>query len=176
MSKSRKTKHYLGYAVGAFAIGSLAFYNFTYSDEHDDQEQDEEQDDELFIMHDLAREYWLEGGVGYCGSEMRPNFKVVKEEARKGNALAALRLAQVYASGFWGVEKSDETSFEWYLLAAKGGVEVAQIKVGIAYERGVGIEENIDEAMKWFEKAAASGKHPDLKTKIEEYRKQQAGE
>lgn len=155
-------RKYLTFAVGAAVVGPLSYYHLSFS---------EDGDDELFIMHDLAREYWLEGGVGYCGSEMRPNLKVVKEEAINGNALAALRLGQVYASGFWGVEQSDEESFKWYLIAAKGGVNAAQIKVGLAYELGTGVDDDQAEAIKWFERAILSGKHPDLEKKIEEYRK-----
>ena len=159
---NKARRKYLAYGIGAAIVAPLSFYHFSFS---------EESDDELFIMHDLAREYWLKGGVGYCGSEMRPNFNVVKEAAMNGNALAALRLGQVYASGFWGVEQNDAESFKWYLMAAEGGVNAAQIKVGLAYELGIGVDDDQAEAIKWFERAILSGKHPDLEKKIEEYRK-----
>lgn len=43
------------------------------------------------------------------------------------------------------------------LVAAKKGNEAAQLEVGTMYERGLGVEKNMQQAIKWLDKAAAQG-------------------
>jgi hypothetical protein len=48
-------------------------------------------------------------------------------------------------------------AFEWYLKAGNGGNAEAQYKLGKAYKVGIGVEQNEEEAKKWFELAANQG-------------------
>ena len=47
--------------------------------------------------------------------------------------------------------------FDFQMKLAKKGNAEAQFKVGEMYESGRGVKKNMDEAMKWINKAAAQG-------------------
>jgi hypothetical protein len=120
-------------------------------------------------MEEEAKQYWLEGGIGYCGEAMKPDIKLIKEEALQGNFMAAFRLGQVYSAGSWG-EKHDETeAVKWFRLSADGGMADAMVKLGLAYEFGRGVGLDYQEAIMWYEKAYTErlGKDTTLLKKIE---------
>ena len=45
-------------------------------------------------------------------------------------------------------------TFEQYRKAAEQGDAIAQCKLGLFYEKGIGVAKTPDEAVKWFRKAA----------------------
>lgn len=45
----------------------------------------------------------------------------------------------------------------WFSYAAVQGSETAQYNLGLCYETGRGVEQDIDEAAEWYEKAAEQG-------------------
>jgi TPR repeat protein len=147
-------------SLGAFTTVSLAYYHLTSA---------EEEKGELFLMEEEARQYWLEGGIGYCGEAMKPDIKLIKEEALNGNHIAAFRLGQVYARGGWGEKLDDIESVKWFRLSANGGMADAMVKLGLAYEFGKGVGLDYREAIKWYEKAYEErlGKDTSLLNKIE---------
>ena len=54
-------------------------------------------------------------------------------------------------------EQINKESFERYKKAAEQGDVEAQYNLGLMYEFGDGVEEDFDQAVKWFEKAAERG-------------------
>ena len=52
-----------------------------------------------------------------------------------------------------GVEEDDEKAFELYRQAADAGDVVAVFKLGEFYERGTGVEKDLDEAARWYRTA-----------------------
>ena len=44
---------------------------------------------------------------------------------------------------------------QWYLKAGNSGNAEAQYKLGKAYKEGIGVEQNDEEARKWFNLAAS---------------------
>lgn len=50
-----------------------------------------------------------------------------------------------------------DEAFEWYSKAAEQGFELAQTKLGIAYEFGIGCEQDFKNAALWFGVAAEAG-------------------
>lgn len=79
-----------------------------------------------------------------------------KMAAEQGNANAMFRLGLLYQEGK-GVEKNGAEATQWLVKAADGGNMFAQINLAIKYEWGApadGIERNINEAIKWYEKAS----------------------
>ena len=65
--------------------------------------------------------------------------------------------AMYYLSGICSERGADEKAFHWMLRAAEGGHVTAMNELGVMYYDGTGVEKNIDEALRWFEKAAAEG-------------------
>ena len=56
-----------------------------------------------------------------------------------------------------GTQQDSDSAMKYFLTAADGGDERAQIYVGINYADGKGVERNLDKAKEYLEKAAKSG-------------------
>jgi TPR repeat protein len=67
----------------------------------------------------------------------------------QGNRDAQRMLAQLYSYG-QGVEQDREHGNDLYLKAAMQGDGAAQASLGIAYERGIGVETHLPTAYAWF--------------------------
>jgi len=139
--KSRKLA--LVSAVG-IAITTITTTSYVLSDHPVEEQKD------LFMMEEAAMDYWLRGGVGYCGAEMRPDFDEIKQAARDGNHIAAFRLGQVYSSGTWGMPQDDKEAVKWFRMAADGGHLESMLKMGLAYELGKGVGQNDRQAAEWY--------------------------
>ncbi|KAK8893815.1 hypothetical protein M9Y10_022244 [Tritrichomonas musculus] len=55
------------------------------------------------------------------------------------------------------ITKEDEDLFETYIIAAKKGDTKNMLKVARDYEKGIGTEQDIGEAIDWYQKAADKG-------------------
>lgn len=69
---------------------------------------------------------------------------------------AAHSLAFLYYNG-QGVEKNEKTAFDYWMIAAEGGVTQAQRIVSEEYLRGGQLEKDNEKARVWMEKAAEQG-------------------
>jgi len=138
--------------------------------------------DEIFAIkevHTMSRCYWLSKEIpseGLCGEKMRPDVKVLIEEAHKGNSLAALRLGQLYGEGNWGVDLDLNEAVKWYKRSAQLGERNAQLRLGQAYEFGrMGITKDLKTAIKYYKMATEGGIYTDLENRIEELEKKSTG-
>ncbi len=75
----------------------------------------------------------------------------LERAASQQYALAAYTLAKVLDEKD---PKHPSKAFEWFMVAAKQGHTEAAYYVGLYYQNGKGVEQNISEAIKWYEKAA----------------------
>jgi len=167
MSDREKLQHL---AISAFIATSLASYS-TSSVAGDD----------IFELKEtpkMQRCYWLSRTIpaeGLCGEKMRPDTDILKDEAKKGNSIAALRLGQLYSSGNWGINQDLNQAIEWFTHAAELGDRYSQLQLGNAYEFGrMGVERNIKTAIKFYRMATENGIYPDLEEKIERLEKRVA--
>lgn len=80
-----------------------------------------------------------------------------RANARKGDPVAMIMLAEWYHAGLEGLDKSQIKSFEWMLRAAEHGHFEAQNIVGGAYEMGDGVAKDSAKAIEWYEKAYGNG-------------------
>jgi TPR repeat protein len=48
----------------------------------------------------------------------------------------------------------------WYQNALNAGSDAAMFDIGPLYENGLGVDRDLDQALGWFRKAAASGSEP----------------
>lgn len=100
-------------------------------------------------------------------TEEKARLDAKKAKAEQGDAIAQLELAIAYEVGNNGVEMDKTESFKWYrklcenaLASASIGVQCQagfQTKLGTMYEKGIGVNPDIDEAVRWYRAAARSG-------------------
>lgn len=113
--------------------------------------------------------------MGYCyefsslGCKFDPNLSVhwYTIAAQQGEAEADMSLSKWYLCGAEGCFKKDEAlAFKYAESAAARGLASAEFAMGYFYEVGVHVSQNVEEARKWYEKAAAHG-NGDAKSRIE---------
>lgn len=75
------------------------------------------------------------------------------------NKIAQYKLARMYENGRGLNRDYIGKAFEFYRKSAEQGYAKAQVVIGKMYERGLGTNEIIEEARKWYEIAAKNG-HP----------------
>lgn len=142
------------------------------------QKYDEEEYEEAFKLFMLAAENGNEDvqevlGDIYCGKS-DIDIPLNYEEALKWYELAAKSgwtyiqekldaLNKIIASESYekGMEKYNEKEYEeafkLFMIAAEKGYVEAQYEIGEAYYYGYGVEENKEEAVKWYKLAADNG-------------------
>lgn len=68
-----------------------------------------------------------------------------------------IKMGETYSVGTWKILQNDETAAEWYQKAALQGDPEGEYRLGLCYERGLGVPKNEALAVKWFSKAAQGG-------------------
>ena len=86
----------------------------------------------------------------------RYEMQTVRQQAKYGDAVAALTLGMAYEVGRH-VPRSCTQATHWVAVAAKEGNSAAQYNLALRYISGDGTPTNLDEARKWLERAAAHG-------------------
>jgi len=78
----------------------------------------------------------------------------LRKAAKAGSVEAIAKLAYRYENGK-GVEKNQRKAFDYYKMAAKAGLPMAQAKLGDYYAFGyANVETDMTEAKKWYARAA----------------------
>ncbi len=77
--------------------------------------------------------------------------------ASQGNDKAQFELGMLYDGGQIKCEDYKKKAMKCYLSLAESGFPSAQCKVGLKYRFGDGVEENLQEAVKWLKKSAFQG-------------------
>jgi TPR repeat protein len=83
-------------------------------------------------------------------------FKELLPEAKKGDAAAQYLLARMHQAG-WGTAKDLQKAYALFGQAAKLGHVTAQKEYGAALALGEGVEQDVDEGLKWLFIAAHNG-------------------
>jgi len=87
------------------------------------------------------------------------------KSAAQGNDLARSNLADIYRKGTGGTEIDLEKAFELYKQC---GLPYAHYRCGEFYEKGWGVEKNLEEAKRYYSLAYEEG-HQLAKKKIKEW-------
>lgn len=53
-----------------------------------------------------------------------------------------------------GIQENKTLAVKYFLLSAQQGQVSAQYHLALCYEKGMGVQENLHEALAWYEKAA----------------------
>ncbi|KFP88218.1 Death ligand signal enhancer, partial [Apaloderma vittatum] len=74
-------------------------------------------------------------------------------------AVAGITEAQAYLGVFYmrGLQPKEQRGLKYLLLAAKNGDAQSRYHVGICYEKGLGVQQNLAEAMRHYWQSAAAG-------------------
>ena len=80
----------------------------------------------------------------------------ISQLATRGHPKAMYEFGTMYMKeGMWVVQ-SEESAFEWWLKSANLGYAPAQFSIGASYIGGIGVNQDMQEAKKWLEKAMDS--------------------
>lgn len=95
------------------------------------------------------------GGLG-CLIDPRRSIGWYTKAAEKGDAESELALSGWYLTGYEGVLKqSDSEAYLWARRAANKGLPKAEYAVGYYSEVGIGVKMDLDEAKRWYMRAAS---------------------
>lgn len=83
--------------------------------------------------------------------------KWYKLSASQGNNKAQFELGMLYDKGRIKCDDYKGKAMECYMALAKAGFPSAQCTVGLKYRFGDGVEEDLNEAIKWFKRSANQG-------------------
>ncbi|KAJ1023132.1 hypothetical protein NDA16_003285 [Ustilago loliicola] len=93
-----------------------------------------------------------------CPVDPRRSIAWYTKAAQKGDGESELALSGWYLTGSEGVLKqSDSEAYLWARRAASKGIPKAEYAVGYYSEVGIGVNANLDEAKRWYMRAAAQG-------------------
>lgn len=98
--------------------------------------------------------------LGQLGCEFDPALSLHYNAlaARQGEPEAEMAISKWFLCGHEGLfEKNDETAFTYAQRAAQSGLPTAEFALGYFYEVGIHVPVDIQEARRWYAKAAASG-------------------
>ncbi|MBF0371226.1 MAG: SEL1-like repeat protein [Magnetococcales bacterium] len=84
----------------------------------------------------------------------------LRKSAEAGEVPAKARLGDILASGEGGVEPNPEEAAEWLLEAAEAEDPWARFRLGELYRDGLGVEQDVDLAVKLFQLAASQNEPP----------------
>ncbi|KAJ0424362.1 hypothetical protein BJY00DRAFT_261497 [Aspergillus carlsbadensis] len=112
----------------------------------------------------MAYEYGLLG----CPVDSRQSIMLYSAAAAQGEHQSELALSGWYLTGAEGIlQQSDTEAYLWARKAAASGLAKAEYAMGYFTETGIGATANLDDAKRWYWRAAAQG-FPKARERLEE--------
>lgn len=105
-------------------------------------------------LYRLAKLYETGQGVGKDAQTAR---QLTERAARGGNRIAMHDLALYFAEGRGGVDIDMPTAAKWFEKAAERGVVDSQFNLGVLFESGQGLPQDMESALMWYSVAGAQG-------------------
>lgn len=94
----------------------------------------------------------------FCRSEKIDNVHDLDIKlAKAGNLEAMWQVGKSYFDGDTGVQQDKNEGVKWYRRAAEAGSPRGTFSLGRCYEEGDGVEQNLDRALEYCQKAAELG-------------------
>ncbi|KAF9094387.1 hypothetical protein BGX23_002179 [Mortierella sp. AD031] len=78
-------------------------------------------------------------------------------KAKQGDIAAQVKLGDAFETGNGGLPQDYQSAMDWFLQAANRGDATAQLRVGLLYDFGHGVDKDYTKAMEWYRKAADQG-------------------
>ena len=145
--------------VAAFFQEPEELMEIAMDDQTGEQEREERTDSFFYAkwtdVYKEARGYLY--GTDEMAADEEAAYEIMKEEAERGNVLAIHDMGKIYAQGIF-VDGDPLKAQEWYkkaltgMLAVERGKENAYLeyRIGKMYQYGLGTEEDLQEAARWF--------------------------
>ncbi|KAI5851319.1 hypothetical protein DFP73DRAFT_149942 [Morchella snyderi] len=113
----------------------------------------------------------FEYGVMGCPIDPMQSIAWYSRAAMQGEEESAMALSGWYLTGAECViQQSDTEAYLWARKAAERGLANAEYALGYFTEVGIGVSENLDEAKRWYFKAASQN-HEKAKQRLQELKK-----
>jgi len=105
------------------------------------------------MADDTSIEADVQAGIdAYDRGDLMAALSHYSKAAEAGSALAQARLAWIH-----DLSEENEAAVKWYRASADQGHPDGQYGLGEMYAKGEGVEEDLDEAVLWFTRAAENG-------------------
>lgn len=102
--------------------------------------------------------FCYEYGTLTCPVDPRRSIAWYTRAAEQGDAESELGLSGWYLTGAEGVLKQNDTeAYLWARKAADKGLARGEYAVGYYSEVGIGVKQDLEEARRWYQRAAAQG-------------------
>ncbi|XP_067423067.1 death ligand signal enhancer isoform X2 [Emydura macquarii macquarii] len=98
--------------------------------------------------------YLLRHGLKAEGADVQKAVSLLEQAATTGLVEAQAYLGVLYMKG---LQPAKQRALKYLWLAAKNGDSQSRYHVGVCYERGLGVQQNLAEAMKHYQHSAAAG-------------------
>ena len=100
----------------------------------------------------------LQNGHDGVEHDARAALRMIRDAAHQKHPWARFSLAHAFSSGVEGIIEPDlEEAFNLFHLASQANIPEAFAHLGNMYENGIGTEQNVDEAVKYYMHAAELG-------------------
>lgn len=128
----------------------------------------------LSAQKNNSEAFWIlalayEHGRG-VGKDKKKAVEYYRKGADFGHAGCQHSLGCYYERGEI-VQKDDKKAFELFMKSAAQGYALAAKDAGRCYQFGTGVEENQDEALRWYEKSLELQDDPELRLKVEIFKR-----
>ncbi|GAQ85887.1 Extracellular protein SEL-1 and related proteins [Klebsormidium nitens] len=111
-----------------------------------------------------------EAVAGHRGEDDE-RIQYIQFKAEKFGEIYSMKsLADLYYWGARGITRDHRKAFSWFLKAAEAGELTSMVQIGQMYGRGVGVQQNSQEAVSWFEKAETAAAASAAGTEIPQVR------
>ena len=108
-------------------------------------------------MKTTAGDCEIRGGeyVAYDRANYKESLAVWMVEAEGGDPVAETYVGEIYMKSPPENPRYDLAA-KWFLQAAQKGHKRAQVNLGYLYEKGLGVEASMDQAVQWYSKASGT--------------------
>ncbi len=90
-------------------------------------------------------------------SSSKDAIVMLTAKAEKGDVDSMAKLADLYCRGGYHLDPDDQVCGMWMKRAAEKGHREAQYNLGMMFEKGVGMKENLVEAYRWYSVSFTNG-------------------
>lgn len=84
-------------------------------------------------------------------------FAIKRQEINSARCQAIMGLANIYRTGLVGIPANPVEEFNWLRKAAYLDLAAAQVRLASMFASGIGVEQNLTLAVRWYAKAAGHG-------------------
>lgn len=107
------------------------------------------------VQAQISMGHWFATGNEFCRSDVHLAIEWFRKAAEQGSSEAMFQMVACRIQN--GKLADDADDVAWYQKAAALGDARAQVRLGLCYERGLFLPEDLGQAVHWFRRAAEQG-------------------